>query len=141
MIDRAKFRKTFRIFLEETTSYRKMNYYRFFLIEAVSESSTLSDSLKSLAFSSSFVVLSASKASKQHILLVDNSSDKHRSASSYRSVLSTFVTSAKEIIYSRSIESESKATMTNHINLATQAIITTIIEQISARFTQQMQNM
>ena len=135
MIDRVEFRKAFRIFLEETTLYKKTNYYRFF-IKAVSESSISSDSSNSLISSLLFVVSSVSKVSKQHILLVDNFSNKHRFVLSHRSVSFIFVTSVKEIIYSRSIESESEVAITNYINLVTQAIITTIIKQISAHFTQ-----
>ena len=130
MINRAEFRRAFRIFLEETTTYRKTQYYRFFLVE-VSTSSASSNFSNLLTFSSSST-LDASKISKQQILSANKFSDEHRSVSSTLAS-STLVTFVEKIIYSRSIESE---VIKDRVNSATQVIITTAMKQTSTRFTQ-----
>ena len=103
MIDRAEFRKVFRIFLEETAIYRKTQYYRFFLVEVLTSSAS-SNSSNFLVSSSSFVS-NAMKISKQQILSTNKFNNEHRFVSS-TSASYILVTSVEKIIYFRSIESE-----------------------------------
>ena len=145
VVDRAEFRKAFRAFLEATAPYRKTQYYRSFLVGAVSASSVSSASSDPLSQSSSSAAPDAPKAPKQHILPADNDNDtEHRSASL------TSAKSAEEAIYSRSIGLEpepepepigSESAMRDRVDSTTQTAITVVMEQMSTRFNQQMQEM